>query len=291
MHMSNSYQRNTICRQCINRKFDSAVGLLCGYTGSKPDFSDHCQFFESDQVVAAKSVILAKPNSRRAKTAMLMVSLVMFINLIKITSLFFQYQLLAMVKAGEAVTEKMAASNDIRQLIVDLLFILIFLISAVTFIMWFRRAYFNMHKRIRSGNFTEGWAAGSWFVPVLCFFRPFQIMREMWRESASLLVLRADNMSFMKSRYLLGIWWTFWILASFVGSIADKLSNDNQTIDQWMDYTLATMILAFLYIPLSLITLKVISVYNQMESALAESDEIVPANASEKVTEPVEIAV
>lgn len=289
--MSNSYQRNIICRQCTNRKFDPAVGLICGFTGSKPEFTDHCQYYEPDKSVILNSRINAKPNGKRAKIAMLLVSLVMLINLVKITSLFFQYQLLAMVQSGEVVTEQMATSNDTRQLVIEVMLLAIYLVSAVTFIMWFRRAYFNMHMRVRSGNHAEGWAAGSWFVPVLSFFRPYNIMYEMWKESTSLLELRAGNVSFPESRYLLGIWWTLWILASFVVKVVDKIIDENQTIEQLMDYTLAAMFLASLFIPLSLVTLKVISGYNQIESTLAESDEthvlLTPVNEPE----PVEMAV
>ncbi|WP_394751172.1 hypothetical protein [Spongiimicrobium salis] len=55
------------CKQCENRKFDSAVGIICSLTQRKPDFEDRCKTFVVDpkeaQKAAAKQYVAEKEKS------------------------------------------------------------------------------------------------------------------------------------------------------------------------------------------------------------------------------------
>jgi hypothetical protein len=42
------------CRACINRKFDMNVGVVCGLTNAKPNFSDWCSTFVIDEPEAKR---------------------------------------------------------------------------------------------------------------------------------------------------------------------------------------------------------------------------------------------
>ena len=61
---------------------------------------------------------------------------------------------------------------------------LVMLICAGLFIAWFFQAYKNLRRlgvaNLRYGN---GWAIGSWFVPILNWWRPKQIANDVWRGS------------------------------------------------------------------------------------------------------------
>lgn len=61
---------------------------------------------------------------------------------------------------------------------------LLLVISAGVFIAWFFQAYKNLRRlgvqKMRYGN---GWAIGSWFVPILSLFRPKQMANDIWRGS------------------------------------------------------------------------------------------------------------
>lgn len=61
---------------------------------------------------------------------------------------------------------------------------LMVMVSAGVFIAWFFQAYKNL-RRLGVGNLTygNGWAIGSWFVPILGMIRPKQIANEIWRGS------------------------------------------------------------------------------------------------------------
>lgn len=90
---------------------------------------------------------------------------------------------------------------------------LITLLSIFFFIRWFRRAYFNLHQLNEpSLGRSEGWAAGAWFVPVLNFFLPYRIGREIWDYTQRSIPGKTDY----RSSSLVG-WWWFGFLLSYYG--------------------------------------------------------------------------
>jgi hypothetical protein len=98
--------------------------------------------------------------------------------------------------------------------------------TAVLFLVWTYRAYRNLLAFGASELTTSpGWAVGSWFVPILNLFRPYQVMKEIWRGSDPATGptdrrARSD----MPVHWALGWWWTFWIVASWFGNAAGRLA-------------------------------------------------------------------
>jgi hypothetical protein len=61
---------------------------------------------------------------------------------------------------------------------------LVFLISAGVFITWFYRAYKNLRRLgVQNMRYGDGWAIGSWFIPIFNWFRPKQMANDIWRGS------------------------------------------------------------------------------------------------------------
>jgi hypothetical protein len=118
-----------------------------------------------------------RPNDQRAKTAIMMVWCVLLLEILMIISDWMQYRLIDGVQHGISITTDEAYANDMRQRLLALLHLVVFVISAITFIMWFRRAYYNLHIKLENKLLQpEGWAAGGWFVPIVCLYRPYHIM-------------------------------------------------------------------------------------------------------------------
>jgi len=58
------------------------------------------------------------------------------------------------------------------------------LIAAGVFIAWFFQAYKNMRRLgVQDMRYGNGWAIGSWFVPILSLVRPKQMANDIWRGS------------------------------------------------------------------------------------------------------------
>jgi|GEM_PF-2080511 len=61
---------------------------------------------------------------------------------------------------------------------------LLFLLSAALFIGWFFQAYKNLRRLgVQNMRYGNGWAIGSWFVPILSLVRPKQMANDIWRGS------------------------------------------------------------------------------------------------------------
>lgn len=214
-----------------------------------------------------------KPNEKRAKTAIVLVSLVLFLEIIMLISDYFEYRLLESLQNGFFVSDQEAESNDLRQSILGILYLIVFIISGITFIMWFRRAYYNLHLKVSNLSYTEGWAAGSWFVPIANLFRPYQIMKELNKETENLLSQHNEDHQNITSTRLIGLWWALWILTGILSQIVLRLFLDAETIDDFVANSITNMSLSVLSIPLALITIRIIKDYSTLEQRLIEIHE------------------
>jgi len=191
-------------------------------------------------------------------------------------SSYLQFQLLTQLSKGVEIANYKLEQNDSREQLVGIVTLIVSIISAVAFIQWFRRAYFNLHSLVPNLTYSEGWAAGSWFVPVIGFFRPYQIMVELYNKTIARLVERKlfENQSFDLS--FVKVWWALWIIVSIIGRVVYKFISEAETLDKFIDCTIFSMVESILYIPLSLITIKVIKVYSNFENILFNDVTIEP---------------
>ncbi|AWH74250.1 hypothetical protein DCS32_08770 [Dokdonia sp. Dokd-P16] len=208
-----------------------------------------------------------KPNLKRAKIAQTLIWLVMILDIFSIISSYLQYDILRLIQNDEFVTEQALNANDTREQIVAILYTIIFITSTVTFIQWFRRAYYNLNIRTKT-NHTDGWAAGSWFVPIISLYRPYQIMKEMWKKTTRLI--KAKDSNYLDSNTtVIGLWWTLWIVSNYVGNYVLKSIFKEQTIETLMNSTIADMVMSILGIPLAIVTVTIIKNYSSKEEKIS----------------------
>jgi len=98
-----------------------------------------------------------------------------------------------------------SASSD-RITIAALIAVIVYLIGAVIFLFWFRRAYANLDSLAVPRRHGVGWAVGSWFVPILNLFRPKQIANEIWTGS---------DPQHGSVPLWVHLWWVFWLAGTF----------------------------------------------------------------------------
>jgi hypothetical protein len=211
-----------------------------------------------------------KPNGQRAKIAIMLLWIVLTIEIISLLSDYLQYDLLQTVANGGQITTETATDNDLRQKIIGIIYLIVYVISGITFIRWFRRAYYNLHLKAETLSFTEGWAAGCWFVPIISLYRPYQIMKELYQETQTLLSKNDENYVQNLNTNSIGWWWTLWIIASFLGQFIFRYSLKAETIDELITTTVASIAASIIGIPLAIITVKVIKDYAEIEALLYE---------------------
>ncbi len=218
-----------------------------------------------------------KPNEKRAKNAIILIWVVLALEIVNLISSYMQYDLLQTVTNGGFISNRAAEANDIREQICGIVYFIASLISGITFIMWFRRAYFNLHQKVSYLAHTEGWAAGSWFVPIVNLYRPYQIMKEIYVETKELFTKKGLSEKADYSTNFLGWWWALWIISAFIGQFIFRFAfKSADTIENLLTTTVAQMILSLLGIPLALITLKIIKDYSKVEPFLAQISEEEP---------------
>ncbi|GAB4258674.1 MAG: DUF4328 domain-containing protein [Vicingaceae bacterium] len=213
---------------------------------------------------------ILKPNKQRAKNAITLIWIVLILDFVSLVSSYFQFDLLQYVSKGNEVSLEAAVANDIREQFVAIAYLIAYIISAVTFIQWFRRAYYNLHIKVKHLSYDEGWAAGSWFVPIISWFRPFQIMKELYKETKKLLTNNGLYFNQNLSTVYIGWWWFLWLLNNFIGQFQFRYSTKAETIDELIFSTVINLIDNILGIVLALITIKIIKDYSSVEPLLYE---------------------
>ncbi len=257
-----------VCKRCTQRVFNRDLGLVCGLTNAKPTFEEACNDFAQDESVPEEEKKTLKPNARRASNAILMVSLVMFFMVISLVSDIVEYWLLKTISEGNQVDADVATSSDTRQLVISYLHLIVYVISVVTFIQWFRRAYFNLGQRIGTLTFDESWAAKSWFIPIVNLYKPYQIMMELYKETKELLLKEGRHEGEKLHLNYVGLWWSLWVIAGIVGRIIYQYNKEAETLDELMISSAISICSVVIDIPLSLVTIKVIKDYSQVEKML-----------------------
>ena len=211
-----------------------------------------------------------RPNDQRARMAINLIWISLIMEMISLVSDYFQYNLLQAADRGDDISDAALIANDMRQQIVAIVYLIVFIISAVTFIQWFRRAYYNLHTKVSYLSHSEGWAAGSWFVPFVNLYRPYQIMKELYVETGNLLTRSGIAVRNRMDSTLLGSWWTLWIMVGITSQFSFRLSMKAETIGELSVSTMASMIASLLSVPMALVTIRLIRNYAENEEQLAE---------------------
>ncbi|MEX2173050.1 MAG: DUF4328 domain-containing protein [Pirellulaceae bacterium] len=117
------------------------------------------------------------------------------------------------------------------QFAVGIAVVVAFPVTVVAFCMWIYRAHSNLGAlRATEIIYSAGWAVGSFFVPILNLFRPFQIMVEIWRGSDPAELPAGSP----RPATLVGWWWGLWIVSGVLGRIGDRFARNAHEIPELM---------------------------------------------------------
>ncbi len=208
-----------------------------------------------------------RPNKARARLSIALLWTMFVGNIVSLGSGLMQYLLLQRIQAGEVIDPAVFDRNDLRERIIGLLFFGVYLVCAIAFIRWFRRAYYNLHQLVSGLEETEGWAAGAWFVPLLNLYKPLRIMKELFTRTAD-LVERGLGRPVRPDMSVLNLWWACWVLSSILGQITFRMSMGANDLPSVTNSTIIGMISNLVEIPLCLLALWVVRTYTAMEQHL-----------------------
>ena len=209
-----------------------------------------------------------RDNTARAKQIISIFWIMLGLTIVNMGALAWRYFLLSDVQANpEDVDMNMINASDTFIMVVNVAHIIIVILSIVFFIMWFRRAYYNLHTLPwHNARYTEGWAAGSWFVPIINLWWPYQIMMDIWRGTQHAL---RERLGEPRSAAIVGWWWALHLITSFYNNIATRLGWDaDQDIDSLLTSTKVDFIGEILSVPAIIVTIMLIQRTSNFEREL-----------------------
>jgi hypothetical protein len=91
--------------------------------------------------------------------------------------------------------------------------------------MWMYRASQNLHKvQLPQLEFSAGWSVGWWFIPIANWWKPFQVMRELYRGSL-VIYGKASRANYRVQPFaqVVGWWWALWLVGNIFSNMAARL--------------------------------------------------------------------
>jgi RNA polymerase subunit RPABC4/transcription elongation factor Spt4 len=122
-------------------------------------------------------------------------------------------------RAGGGLLEGPATSDIRRGLdVVTGIAVSLFAVGVVLTLVWMRRTYENLSAlAVGDLRFKSAWAVGGWFVPGFNFYRPKQIMDDLWKGSHPLAPPFSSSWRVGPPPVWSMVWWASLLLASFFG--------------------------------------------------------------------------
>ncbi|MFH1148820.1 MAG: DUF4328 domain-containing protein [Pseudomonadota bacterium] len=143
-----------------------------------------------------------------------------------------QIKLLSEIDQGGAVDETEIQRNDDRQLMGWIVRRSVYWATVVVFLVWIYKAYRNLSALGSTKlRYSAAWAVGAFFVPILQFFRPYQIIREIWKGSDPAVEAYDESHSEeLSAPSLIGWWWVIWVAHHLTGAYANIASRDMESL-------------------------------------------------------------
>lgn len=210
-------------------------------------------------------------NSKRASNLITIFWILTGLTIITLWVGYNELELLERFQLGEYVSEEEANTSDLVQGVLGLVQMVVYIVSVVVFLKWFRRAYGNLHRvGIKHVKHSEATAVWSWFVPILVLFKPVQIMSEIWTKTQEKIKELDSSYYFKRGGLIIGLWWGLFIISNVVGRYVLKSVFKDETIEELIEGSRAVLLSDFIQIPEALMVILIVRQLSQMESKLAD---------------------
>jgi hypothetical protein len=94
--------------------------------------------------------------------------------------------------------------------------IAVYIATVVAFLMWLYRVSNNVAAFGATTQHSSGWAVGSFFVPIMNLFVPYQAIRDIWKKSEP---TATDAFSYgVSPPGFFPAWWGFWIVSNIASN-------------------------------------------------------------------------
>jgi hypothetical protein len=107
--------------------------------------------------------------------------------------------------------------------------IAVYIATVVAFLMWLYRSSNNIAAFGERTQHSSGWAVGSFFVPIMSLFVPYQATKDIWQKSEP---TTPGSISFAVSPPgFFPAWWGFWIASNIASNIYIRMAFADAPVD------------------------------------------------------------
>jgi hypothetical protein len=108
---------------------------------------------------------------------------------------------------------------------------LLSLVAAGFFIAWTHRAYDNLARTsVAELRYDVNWAIAGWFIPVVWWIRPKQILNDVWRAGEAGAEVGDSSWQHRAVSPVLHWWWAAWVAAALIGIVAAVVGFDEDGV-------------------------------------------------------------
>jgi hypothetical protein len=207
-------------------------------------------------------------NSQRRRHAILIQWVVIGISLLSLLSEVVQYVLLGRIAAGAELPPEWGSTADSVHEGINNTKLVLIIMALIGLALWTYRAYENLHRvnRTPRPRHSEGAGGWGWFVPILSFWFPYQVMKDIWyltqRYSHS-----DEGSAIQLDNGFIGGWWALRIIIIFVSRGMSFPSGG--TMEQLQHYVVFSGAMDALSIWYALTVINLLKKLGRFEEALA----------------------
>jgi hypothetical protein len=204
-------------------------------------------------------------NRMRGKWAIASVYILLAAFCFSLVSKGMQHQLLQQIKT-EQVEDAVIQANDLREQFLSVTVLVLYIITAIVFLFWFRRAYNNLHVVVARPAYPASAATSAWFIPFVNIIRPYRVAADLYEQTSDHLAERGIKVRL--SSDLLGLWWFMWLFGAVIGQYHSYRQRTAINIDDYLANSQLDLINTMYNLLVCLVFMRVINDYRRAEASL-----------------------
>ncbi|MFC8361770.1 DUF4328 domain-containing protein [Streptomyces griseorubiginosus] len=176
---------------------------------------------------------------------------------------------LAAGDSGAAVLDRADTADALTVLAADAQSVVL-LVCGIVFVVWLWRVRVNAEVFAPDGHRkARPWVIAGWLVPLASAWYPRRVVLDVWNASSP-----GDR---PKGRALVNLWWTLWLLTTFVGWFLTKVVKSSHTAREIHDAMLPMLLADAVDLAAALVAAAMVLRLTRMQDEKARRGPAVPA--------------
>ena len=152
---------------------------------------------------------------------------------------------------------------DMQFIVYSLVYMLISIPTTIVFCIWIYRAQKNAYTFGNPIRISPAMAAGSFFIPVISLYKPYQAMKELWLASSP-----AKNLGHGPVK----AWWALWIFSGITTMGASFFSLSQENLTMQISSGVITTVGSVIFIILCVLAIKLVNYISSNQEQIIAQD-------------------